>query len=468
MESPHRSAKAEREELQTRWRRLGWTFDRIAAEYQRRYQVGPLTAYRWAHRMTLQAVAEEWNQLAVQSEHVMVLQTVSDWERGVREAPVSALNRLARIFRTTTAALIEGVDYRHLDPARTEPPAAAAGLYVPTASPDEQDRYRLAVTEPSRVDEGVVAYLVRVLAEHRRADDLFGPKGVMPAITGQLEVIQSFAKGARPAMRQAVLYVACEYAQLLGWMHQDAARHQLAERWFGHAEAWALESGNLPMVATALSMKADLAWTAREPWHAVSLARSAQADRWRLPPSLRALGAQEEAGAWALGWTLTGDRLALGESRRKLDEVARHVAAMGTQPEAPWTYFFTPDYSRMQRASVLRVLGRAEEAIPLLEAGIGKLTQLQRRERGQYLARLGSAYFQAGDRGTALQHAEEAAAIARDTGSGRTGEELRRLRASAEETGAATEVRRLDELLSSMNGGVSLKGPSGGGEAGGQ
>ena len=141
---------------------------------------------------------------------------------------------------------------------------------------------------------------------------------------------------------------------------------------------------------------------------------------------------------------------------------------MGTQPEAPWTYFFTPDYSRMQRASVLRVLGRAEEAIPLLEAGIGKLTQLQRRERGQYLARLGSAYFQAGDRGTALQHAEEAAAIARDTGSGRTGEELRRLRASAEETGAATEVRRLDELLSSMNGGVSLKGPSGGGEAGGQ
>src|SRR6266498_2001251 len=249
MESPHRSAKAEREELQARWRRLGWTFDRIAGEYQRRYQVGPLTAYRWAHRMTLQAVAEQWNLLAVQSEHVMVLQTVSDWERGV------------------------------------------------------------------------VAYLVRVLAEHRRADDLFGPKGVMPAITGQLEVIQSFAKGARPAMRQAVLYVACEYAQLLGWMHQDAARHQLAERWFGHAEAWALESGNLPMVATALSMKADLAWTAREPWHAVSLARSAQEDRWRLPPGLRALGAQEEAGAWALGWTLTGDRLALGESRRKLDEV---------------------------------------------------------------------------------------------------------------------------------------------------
>src|SRR6266542_4194555 len=278
MESPHRSAKAEREELQARWRRLGWTFDRIAGEYQRRYQVGPLTAYRWAHRMTLQAVAEQWNQLAVQSEHVMVLQTVSDWERGVREAPVSALNRLARIFRTTTAALIEGVDYRHLDTARSEVPAASSGLYVPTSDPDEQERYRLAVEEPSRVDDSVVTYLVRVLAEHRRADDLFGPKGVLPAITGQLEVVQSFARGARPAMRRAVLYVACEYAQLLGWMHQDAAQHQLAERWFDRTEGWALESDNLPMVATALSMKADLAWTAREPWRAVNLAQSAQKD----------------------------------------------------------------------------------------------------------------------------------------------------------------------------------------------
>lgn len=447
-----RSAKAERERLQDEWRRLGWTYDRIAAEFQRRYHVGPLTAHRWAHRMTLQDVADHWNQLRVDDERVMVLQTISDWERGVREPPVSVLNRLAQIFHTTTANLIEGVDFRHLDPARNGAARTLtpSGLHV--ASPDEEERYRLAVEQPKRVDEGVVGYLTRVLAEHRRADDLFGPKGMLPAITGQLEVIESFIVGARPEVRRSVLYVACQYAQLLGWMYQDASKQKKAEHWYSRAEEWALESGNLPMVATALSMKADQAWTFEQPYRAVSLAQAAQQDRWRSPPGLRALIAHQGAAAYALAHTLTGDPAEAQGSRRKLEEILGHVGAMqeGRQEEMPWTYFFTPEFSRMQRATVLRNLGDAEASIPLYEQGLGKLGAGHKRERGQYLARLGFAYFLAGDEATALAHAEEAAGIARDTGSIRTAEELQRFKARAGEARAEAALRRLEELLGTI------------------
>ena len=335
--------------------------------------------------------------------------------------------------------------------------------------PDDEERYQRALQDPERVDERVVGYLARVLAEHRRADDLFGPRGMLPPITGQLEVIQRFIASARPEVRQQVLSVACQYAQFLGWLYQDAGQHAKAVAWYGRAEEWALECGSLPMVATALSMKADLAMSLREPYRAASLAQAAQAARWRCPPGLRALCAQGEAGAWAAAYALAGDAQAADAARRKLDVVQRHVAAMveGREPEAPWTYFFTPEFSRMQRAMVLRNLGDVETAIPLFEAGLAALGPGHRRERGQYLARLGFAYFLAGEREEALACAEEAASIAGEVGSIRTAEELQRFRAVAAERRAQAALRRLDELVCAVVelAGTWLPGHRGNGDA---
>jgi len=459
-----RSRKRERARLQAAWRRLGWTYDRIATEFQRRYHVGPLTAYRWAHCLPQGAVADHYNLLIGDDERPIVLQTISDWERGIREPSITQLNRLARVYQTATANLIAGEDFRHLDPAHNgdgnsdsngaEPTVTSTGLYLATSDLDDLERYSFAVKNPERVDERVVGYLARVLAEHRRADDLFGPRGMLPAINGQLNVIESFIDNAEPKVRQSVLSVACQYAQFLGWMYQDAAQHDKAAYWYAKTEEWALESGNLPMVATSLSLKADQAWAFNKPYATISLAQAAQRDEWRSPPGLRALTAQEEAGGHALLHALTRDPNAAEASLRKLDEIREWVAAMqeGHEPEMPWTYFFTPDFSRMQRASVLRTLGRAEEAIPLFEEGIAKLPSDDKRGRGQYLARISHAYFLAGDTQTALSKAEESGRIAHETGSGRTVEELQRLKQTIAAAGARHALRRIEELLRSITG----------------
>ena len=367
--------------------------------------------------------------------------------------------RLDSLYRLTSA----------LDAPLSELLAAPPPGDGTAVDPDGEERYQRALQDPERVDERVAGYLARVLAEHRRADDLFGPRGMLPAITGQLEVIERFIASARPKVRQQVLSVACQYAQLLGWLYQDAGQHAKAVAWYGRAEEWALESSSLPMVATALSMKADLALSLREPYRAASLAQAAQAARWRCPPGLRALCAQEEAGAWAAAYTLAGDAQAADAARRKLDVVQQHVTAMreGREPEAPWTYWFTPEYSRMQRAMVLRNLGDVEAAIPLFEEGLAALGSERRRERGQYLARLGFAYFLAGEREGALVRAEEAASIAGEVGSLRTAEELQRFRAVAAERRAQAALRRLDELIRTVvePAGTWLPGHRGNGDA---
>lgn len=326
------------------------------------------------------------------------------------------------------------------------PEGAAEGLYQTPNETEERTRLRLAAVRPSRADPAVVAYLSRVLAEHRRADDLIGPRRLIPLIREQIRAIEDLCAGSLPAVRAQLADIAAQYAQFLGWLYQDHGDADHALFWYDRTTEWALEADNGSMAATALSMKANQHVNLGQPERVVTLAQAAQSARWEASPGVRALAVQEEA--YGLG--LIGQRDA---SHRKLDEIAELVDAFKRQPdnEPPWIYFFNEDFSVMQRASVLRDIGRAEEAIPMFERGLAALPAESQRERGQYLARLAYAHFMSGDAGHSLTVAEEAASLAVATTSTRTEQQLATLRSKAVAKGDAVTLARLDELLRALH-----------------
>jgi tetratricopeptide (TPR) repeat protein len=292
----------------------------------------------------------------------------------------------------------------------------------------------------------VVDYLAKILTVHRRADDFLGPKHLIPVIKGQLRILDHLCDTAPPALRRALMSVASQYAQFLGWLYQDAGNLHAATWWYDRTIEWALEAGNGPMVATALSMKANQTIGGRQPSRVVTLAEAAQRPEWGSPPAVHALAVQEAA----YGYALLGQA---EQAERRLDEVAELAARSDERKdETPWAYFFGPDFSTMQRAVVLRDIGKADLAIPMFEAGLARLPADAKRERGQYLARLARAHQRTGDTDHALTLAEESAGIAEATGSVRTIGELQRLRQQLADAGQDQAIGLLDEVIRAATG----------------
>jgi transcriptional regulator with XRE-family HTH domain len=122
MTSTHRSRKAQRARLVTELRAAGETWTRIAARIRTDERVGGLTAFRLAHGLSQQEVADRWNGLLSdgQIDRPLTDKQISYWEtwpHSGREPSLTALKRLAQIYQCDAKDLIDDGDYSHLDEA---------------------------------------------------------------------------------------------------------------------------------------------------------------------------------------------------------------------------------------------------------------------------------------------------------------------------------------------------------------
>lgn len=122
MTSTRRSRKAQRARLVAELRATGETWVQIAARIKADERVGVLTAFRLAHGLSQQEVADRWNDLLPddQSDRPLTDKQISYWEtwpHSGREPSLTALKRLARIYQCDTKDLIDDGDYSHLDEA---------------------------------------------------------------------------------------------------------------------------------------------------------------------------------------------------------------------------------------------------------------------------------------------------------------------------------------------------------------
>ena len=115
--------KAELDGLRERMRGLGFSYDEIAAEVSRRYQVRPRQAYRLAWGWTLDQVAARFNERAASEgadpdgrasmtgPHLCELEK---WPHSTRKPPVYVLCMLAGIYETDVLCLLDLADHESL------------------------------------------------------------------------------------------------------------------------------------------------------------------------------------------------------------------------------------------------------------------------------------------------------------------------------------------------------------------
>ena len=121
VDTSYRSRRAELAAVRAELHAKGAPVRQIARLIRDRHHLGARAAYRYAHGLTQQQVADRWNQLwpAADGASAITHKHISYWEawplRTGRPPSAETLNRLARIYRTSAAELLDGEDHSQPD-----------------------------------------------------------------------------------------------------------------------------------------------------------------------------------------------------------------------------------------------------------------------------------------------------------------------------------------------------------------
>ncbi len=288
---------------------------------------------------------------------------------------------------------------------------------------DETDRLRRAINRPREVDGRVVDYFLRLLDEHYTADKMLGPAELIPVAHAQMATLDRLRREAKPPIRVLVTPVQSQYAEFLGWLHQDAGDTHSAMYYSDRAAELAQVAGDKQMVAYMLIRKSNIAYRAGDAVHATDLAAAAQHDPDGIDRKILALASQQEARGWAIARDYE-------HCEPKLQQAADLLTCAESEP-APGTpayiHYYGTEILEEQTATCYRDVGRTEQAITIFQRKIDELPTGYDRDRGYRMAKLAVAYAQAHRIQDAASLGLQALTLARQTGSARTENELRPL-----------------------------------------
>jgi tetratricopeptide (TPR) repeat protein len=309
------------------------------------------------------------------------------------------------------------------------------------------------------VAEETVAWLESGVNGLRRLDDRLGGAAVRQRAEADLRIaVNLLRRGAYgPGLRARLFRVAADLAQLGGWAATDCGHHSAAQRHFLTGLRLAHCAEDRPLAAglwAGLSLQAVFADRFSDALAAADAADRAAAHGAR---RLRAMLATRRAMAHAGLGAESDCRRALDQARSLLEGTAaepgpaeyrpaeyrpaeygpsgcgpaEHGPAEhgppGTRPtdDGPsWLYWFDEAELVAQSGTALLRLGRAEEAVPLLERALAAQDPSYVRDRALYSARAACARMRAGDAGGAAFLAERAAHLGAQTCSPRPAAEL--------------------------------------------
>ena len=252
------------------------------------------------------------------------------------------------------------------------------------------------------------------------ADNIFGPRSVIPLVEQQIGSINQSCRDARGSDRLALLEVRAHLAEFNAWLHQDLGNYPLAKFWLDRALDWSYAHGRPELPSFILARKCQLACDMRDPSIGIGIGELAITSA--PTPLLAAIASTYAAHAYAVGGS-SGESERLYESARELAGNAQGV----DRSEAGLGAWLDESYIDVHRAGSLDELGQHKGAADAFMHAIGRLAPGFHRDRGVYLARAANAYASAGDGASAVDTGRRALRIALDTRSGRTLTELDRL-----------------------------------------
>ncbi|HEX6472117.1 MAG TPA: hypothetical protein VF069_23700 [Streptosporangiaceae bacterium] len=295
---------------------------------------------------------------------------------------------------------------------------------LPAIGLDELQHIAIALTDARRyADDAVVGHLTRRLDACAASDRRHGPKRSIPALMGLIAAVGQLTTGARPEVGRDLLRVGSRAAELAGFFYRDLLMQELAGYWRDRAVEWAQAAHDFSMQGYMLLKKAQAAWDDRDAVRMLTFAQAAQEGPWRLPPHILAEAAQQEARAHAL----------LGRDfdtvERRLDRAralfARHDPA-ALDPAAGLSAHYSEALLNLQVAMCYGEAGRAGRALELYGRWLTE-GAFSRRDYGHFLSLKALAYAAAGEPGEASAAGLRALALARETNSARTHQEVLRL-----------------------------------------
>jgi transcriptional regulator with XRE-family HTH domain len=360
--------------------------------------------------------------------------TVMRWERGETCPQPWARPKLARILGISDDALAELLS----DPAEPESavsvPAQIAEEVAPLHRRDflkysavfptlgfDELRHLGAAFDDARhyLDAEVVGYFKQQLASCAANDGTYGPVQALPLVLGVVAAIERHARQVKVNVRRELLAVGASAAEFVGWLYRDAHQPRLSAHWRDRATEWAQEAGDWPMQGYILLKKSQAAWDDRDGLCMLTLAQAAHNGPWQLPPLVRAEVAQQEAR----GLAMTGESTATVDA--KLDEAWEIFT--GTEPTVDE---LGCHYDRvlltMQTAICYCEAGHPERAAELYREHLDD-EQIAHRDRGYFLSLMASALAHAAAPNDAASAGHEALAVAVETHSLRTVQELKRV-----------------------------------------
>ncbi|MFD6347374.1 multiprotein-bridging factor 1 family protein [Streptomyces roseolus] len=258
------------------------------------------------------------------------------------------------------------------------------------------------------------AQLRRVMIQ---ADNLIGPRHLLPALHQHLATLAARRRAARGADGIALLALETRYEELAGWFAQDIGDDRAAH---GHT-AKALDAshiaGDTDLTAYILGRKAQLAVDTGHAADALGLAGAAR--RTARPGSrLEVIAVLHEAHAHAV--------LGEGDEAHRAYDTALDLLERA-DANGVWGSWLDTAYVNTARSRSLAALGAYEQAAAGFDSALAALPPAYRRDRGVYLARAARAHAGAGNMTLAARIGAQAVGIAAETGSARIFGQLDRL-----------------------------------------
>ncbi len=360
---------------------------------------------------TLRWIANGWNE---------PIETVSGkadahrtwrYERRAKAAEVEALGQLGEA--PTRSPARDTLDPHADTPALDEDEmkrrrflAGATAGFLAVLKPGAYERLRPLMGIAA--DRGRAEHFLIVRKALADSDNLFGPQQAIPTARLQVTTMQQIRPTLRGSDLRELLHVQTQFADLLGWLHQDVADFPASQYWMDRALEWAHLAGDHDSVVFVLARKSQLAGDMQDPIEAVDAAEAAIA--MATPRNRLAAIAATYAGH---GHALRGDR---GMCDQLYDQ-ARSLLDRADKDESPWGMFFDAAYIAAQHARSLSALGDHRNAAEAFRAAIDNLQAGYHRDRGVYLAREALAYANMKEAEHAADLGLQALAIGTETNS---------------------------------------------------
>lgn len=292
------------------------------------------------------------------------------------------------------------------------------------------------------LDVEVVSYFKQQLTSCAANDGVYGPAQALPLVLGVVAAIERHARQVKANVRRELLAVGAQAAEFVGWLYRDARQPRLSAHWRDRATEWAQEAGDWPMQGYILLKKSQAAWDDRDGLRMLTLAQAAHSGPWQLPPMVQAEVAQQEAR----GLAMTGESSATVDA--KLDEAwSLFTGTEATADELGCHY----DHAllTMQTAICYCEAGQPERAAQLYREHLND-EQISYRDRGYFLSLMASALAHAATPNDAASAGHEALAVAVETHSLRTVQELKRVCTLLEPWYSQPAVHELREAVLSL------------------